>query len=150
MKPAVPSTPPRLTCNIGSDNIIYLEMEGSLAAPFLPEFEAWAKQVREAMVKVSALNDKRVLTLIQAANPISIDKAGMKALGELMKFNKNYATKTAVYGLGAFGRTIVHSVIVMTHRYSMKVFDTRDDAMKWLTLDDGGATDPISIEPPPL
>lgn len=132
------NTPPVLTCKIGEDNIIYLEMDGAISHAYLEEFEIWAKQVREAMVHVSEINNKRVLTIIWTKSSLTIDEAGIKALSELMKFNKSYATKTAVYGLGPFGSAIIHSTIVITHRYSMKVFHTEEEAMEWLKNDQEG------------
>lgn len=136
MNTTLPGKPPMLTCVVGTDNVIYLTIDGDLISTNHVEFEEWAAKVRQAMVDVSTMNPARVLTLIAVSPETTFDLEISKLLRELMEFNRSYATKTAVYGMGPIIEAIVHSIIVLTRRYNMKIFATREAAFSWLMSDD--------------
>jgi hypothetical protein len=124
-----------LTCVIGADQVIYLTMGGDISREHITEFDIWAGKVRKAMVSVSEKNNKKVLTLIDITNLSGFDMVTTKALYRLMAFNRNYATKTAVYGAGAVIRLALDAIITATHRKTMKVFPDRTLAEAWLRDD---------------
>lgn len=124
-----------LDCTIGDDNIIYLTIGGNVTDDYMDTYLHWDESVRKAMVTVSSIQKDRVLTLIDVTRLQQFDSKITDNLFDLMKFNKDYATKTAVYGPNFFVRTALDGLIVMTRRKNMHVFGKRDEALAWL-LDD--------------
>ena len=122
-----------LTCVVGEDHIIYLKMGGRITKEYLSQFRDWGNEVRGAMVEASQMDPAKVRTLIDVSTLLRADIVTVKALYALMQFNKDYATKTAVYGASPLISSITHSAIVLTHRYSMRLFRTREEAMDWLS-----------------
>jgi|GEM_PF-6156411 len=125
-----------LDCYVDDDKIIYITLGGdvSLNSSFQVEkFETWVKKVKQAMQEVSVINSRQVLTLIDVTQLKHFDVLAIERLRELMAFNKDYATKTAVFGASMFIRTVVRSTLALTHRTTMKLFPTRADALVWLT-----------------
>jgi hypothetical protein len=121
-----------LTCVIGADQVIYLTMGGDISREHITEFDIWAGKVKKAMVSVSEKNNKKVFTLIDITRLNGFDMVTTKALYRLMAFNRNYATKTAVYGAGPVTRLALDAIITATHRTTMKVFPDRTVAESWL------------------
>lgn len=121
-----------LECVVGPDDIIYLTIGGSVTGEHIEAFKAWGEKVKAAMVMLSKKNPDRVLTLIDVSKLDAFDLATSGELYGLMKFNKNYATRTAVYGANYFAQVTTEAIIGLTHRTNMKIFSTREEAMGWL------------------
>jgi hypothetical protein len=81
---------------------------------------------------VAARRPGRVLTLIDVRGTTEVDEKSTAALHELMLYNKQFATRTAVYGAEYFIRLIIDIALQVTKRNNMRVFDTRDEALTWL------------------
>lgn len=128
-----------LECRVGEDKMIYLTMGGdfTMTTPgVLEKFEQWAADLREAMARVSAENNGHVLTLIDVTKMTQFDLAMINRVRELMEFNKQYATKTAVFGATSWVSMVVRSSLALTDRTNMQVFSEREEALEWLTASD--------------
>lgn len=134
-----------LKAELGADDIIYLEIGGVVTVEHIEEFQAWGSTVMEYMVAMKKKHPDRVLTLIDISKLESFDVATTKALRALMSFNRNYATKTAVWGASPVARAVLGALVILTHRYTMKPFAGRDEAMAWL-LDDTIQPKPEDLE----
>ena|SRR3989339_725672 len=127
--------PSILECRVGENNMIYLRMGGDITMSILgvPEkFERWASDVRAAMMHVSVSNNGYVLTLIDVTEMAQFDLAIISRIRELMEFNKQYATKTAVFGATSWVSMVVRSTLALTGRTNMRIFSERDEALTWL------------------
>ncbi len=122
-----------LEASLGDDGIIYLRMSGNLSEDNLNVFASWAEKVKEAMRTAAARDKTRVLTLIDVTGAREADEKSVVALHALMEYNRDYATRTAVFGAGYFMKLIIELAIVATRRTNMHIFSTRDEAFSWLT-----------------
>jgi len=121
-----------LDVHVGEDDVIYLTMAGNLTTDNMPRLLIWAEEVRNAMVQVSARHPGHVLTLIDVRGVAEFDSESVEILRQLMAHNKNYATRTAVFGAPYFTKIIVELMLVATHRDNMKLFETREEGVAWL------------------
>ena len=129
---------PILECGVGEDKIIYLVLAGDITAsiPSVSErFDQWASKLRQAMVDVSANNNGHVSTLIDVTQLTQFDLTMINRIRELMEFNKQYATKTAIFGASTWISMVVRSNLALTGRTNMRLFSNRDEAVAWLTTD---------------
>lgn len=117
------------------DGIIHIRMQGNLSEDHLTEVSEWADEVRVAMRQAFARNPRRVLTLIDVTGAFEADAKTMEVLHSLMVHNKDYATRTAVFGATYFIKMIVEAAIRATMRSNMAIFTTRDEALEWLLRD---------------
>ena len=125
-----------LECRVGEDKMIYLTMGGDITMTtpsVLEKFEQWAAELKDAMARVSAENNGHVLTLIDVTKMTQFDLAMINRVRELMEFNKQYATKTAVFGATSWVSMVVRSSLALTGRTNMRVFSDREEALEWLT-----------------
>ena len=122
-------------CGIDVEGIIQLTMAGNLSKETMDTFHAWAHCVKMCMQEAHAKDPNKVLTLIDARDVQETDDEGVEELKKLMAFNKDYATKTAVYGLNYFTRIITEMALHFTKRKNMKFFKNKEEALEWL-LDD--------------
>lgn len=127
-----------LRVTTGDDGIIHIRMQGNLSEDHLMEVSEWADMVRSAMKLAFERNPHRVLTLIDVTGAFEADAKTMEVLRSLMLHNKDYATRTAVFGATYFIRMIVEAAIRATLRSNMAIFMTRDEALGWLLRDEGG------------
>lgn len=118
------------------DGIIHIRMKGNLSEDHLPEVIAWADRVKDEMKRAYERNPRRVLTLIDVTGAFEADAKTMSVLHALMLHNKDYATRTAVFGANYFIKMIVEVAVRSALRTNMHIFMTRDEALRWL-LDDG-------------
>ncbi len=126
-----------LTCSIGDeDGIIYLTMGGNITKDTLEVFNAWAEKVKEAMRIAHSRATERVLTLIDATRVEQADMHSIEILHTLMEYNKQFVTKTAVFGANYFNKIIIEMALHLTRRTNMKLFNTRDEALQWLLKND--------------
>ena len=126
-----------LECVVGPDGMIYLTVGGSVTGEHIEEFKAWGEKIKAAMVMLSKKNPDRVLTLIDVTKLAEFDLATTRELYGLMKFNKNYATRTALFGASYFTQAMIEAMTGLTHRTNMKIFPTREEALAWLLKGEG-------------
>lgn len=128
-----------LECHVGENKMIYLMMGGDITmsvSGVSEKFDRWAADLKDAMVRVSAENNRNVLTLIDVTKMTQFDLAMINRVRELMEFNKQYATRTAVFGATSWISMVVRSSLALTGRTNMRVFSGREEALEWLTSGD--------------
>lgn len=121
-----------LGARIDEHNMIHLVMGGNLGAENFKFFHEWADAVRQCMVEVDKRQHGNVLTLIDTQHLREFDSKMVEELRKLMAFNKNYATRTAVFGAPSYAQMIVKTMLAITRRTNMKLFNTREQALAWL------------------
>lgn len=129
-----------LRVSTDDDGIIHIRMRGNLSEDHLPEVTEWADMVRDAMKRAFERDPHRVLTLIDVTGAFEADAKTMEILRALMLYDKDYATRTAIFGATYFIRMIVEAVIRATFRTNMGIFLTRAEALEWL-LQENDITD---------
>ncbi len=122
-----------LSCFVGDDNIIYISMTGNLGKETLHMFDKWGEFVKKAIRDVYKKNNKTVLTLVDAKGVREIDVESISKLIDFMNCNRDFITKTAIFGPNYFVKIIVELASHATNRNDMKTFDSREDAVAWLT-----------------
>lgn len=121
-----------LRVSTDDDGIIQIRMQGNLSEDHLPEVIGWADMVQDAMKRAFERDPHRVLTLIDVTGAFEADAKTMEILRSLMLHNKDYATRTAIFGATYFIRMIVEAAIRATFRANMGIFLTRAEALEWL------------------
>lgn len=121
-----------LACSTGADGIIHLTMAGNVRKDTIHFFTEWASKVQEAMVASYKRDPDHVLTLVDTNGLKEIDFDSIDELTNLMKFNKQYVTKTAVHGANYFVSMILDMALHVTKRNNLKIFHERSDALSWL------------------
>lgn len=131
-----------MTLHVSTDDegIIHIRMQGNLSEDHLPEVTGWADMVRDAMKRAFERDPHRVLTLIDVTGAFEADAKTMEILRALMLHDKDYATRTAIFGATYFIRMIIEAAIRATFRTNMGIFLTRDEALEWL-LQENDITD---------
>jgi hypothetical protein len=132
MKPYIIDGEVHLTCELGDDDIIYLTMGGNVSGDTIDYFLEWAEKVKEAMREAYKRNPGHVLTLIDTRAIHEIDMDSVGELSKLLKYNKQYATRTAVYGANYFVHIIVEMALHISGRKNLEIFETKEEALKWL------------------
>jgi hypothetical protein len=132
MKPFSHIGDAELSCSLGDDGIIYITMGGNLTTDTLDVFDQWSEKVKEAMRTAYANDSDRVLTLIDASRAQEADQKSIARLIELMRYNKQFVTRTAVFGPEHLIRLVIEIALRVTRRTNMKLFDEKDEALNWL------------------
>lgn len=122
-----------LSCHLDEAGVIQIRMSGNLSDDHEEELQRWAAAVRAAMRYAKAQNPGRVLCLIDlTGRNIEADHTSLTVLMELMKHNRDYATRTGVYGPSYFTRSIIEIALKATGRKNLKLFSTKTAAERWV------------------
>jgi len=122
-----------LSCSLDYQGVVQISMSGNLSSDYEDVFIDWARSVRAAMKEVKSKNPERVLCIIDLTGPIiDTDQKTFKLLIELIRHNKDYVTRTGVYGAAFVTRNLVDIALKATGRKNMKMFVTREEAERWV------------------
>jgi hypothetical protein len=123
----------QLSCMTDDDGVIRLKMCGNLSSEYEKEFLEWSEAVKQAMRDAKERNPDWVLCVIDLTGAaIVADQKSLSQLVNLMKFNKDYVTRTGVYGANVFTRHIVDIALKITRRTNMKMCATEAEAEDWV------------------
>ncbi|MFT5036547.1 MAG: hypothetical protein ACI9VM_000107 [Candidatus Azotimanducaceae bacterium] len=121
-----------LGCHIDEGGVIRVHMEGNLSSDNYDELLIWAESLRGAMRTAKAHDPKRVYCIINVVGRVDADLHSLKLLIDLVRHNKDYATRTGVYGANLIMRGFVDIAVKTAQRKNMKAFTTIDQAEKWI------------------
>ncbi len=121
----------KLTCNIGTDKVIYLTAAGKINNNNLAVFAAWAEQIKELITEVSKTEDVvRVCTDVSGVE--HFESKPIVPLRELFEYDKQYHIKSAIIGASFFMRNLMDAVVQFTGRTNIRQFETKEEALVWL------------------
>ncbi|MDP3958375.1 MAG: hypothetical protein Q8Q36_02865 [bacterium] len=124
---------PDLRVFLGDDNMIHLTLGGNISEEYLDDLKRWSEEVKNAMRRAKARStDGEVLTLIDISTLDQFDQKSLAVLQELIKFNKDYATRTATFGGSVFAVLAQDAMALVSHRDNLKAFRAKEDALAWL------------------
>lgn len=121
-----------LGLSVDKNQVIQMRMSGNLSSDHRMHLLAWGEKVRETVCAVSEVSPDRVFCLVNLTGGMEADMETLVNLIELMRHNKHFVTKTAVYGATPIMKSFVDISLKATDRTNMKTFTTRTEAEKWL------------------
>jgi hypothetical protein len=121
-----------LAVSIDGEGIIRIVMSGNLSSDHDTLFAAWCDGVREAMREAKARDPERVFCVIDVTGGVDADKKTLGMLIELVKHNKEYATRTGVFGANPLMRSFMDIALKAARRTNMKAFPTQEEAEHWV------------------
>lgn len=75
-----------------------------------------------------------VRTLVNV-NGTWFDKATIQVASDLAGHNKRYVVRSAVIGVSGLRQIAFNAIVALTRR-NMRLFDSRDEALDWLVMED--------------
>ncbi len=120
------------TCTMRPDGIVSLGLRGNIDESTVDELAKWGKLVKKTLREVHKKTPDRVLTIMDCTH---VDKVSVHCSGELHKLlrhNKQYVTRTAIFGANTFSQAVLEMSIYITGRTNMKLFKTKRAALAWL------------------
>lgn len=122
-----------LGCSIDEQGIIQLRVNGNVGIENEEHFLEWSDVVRGAMVAAKEKDPERVLCMIDITDrPIDVDQSMLTHLFSLMNHNRDFATRTGVYGGNFFTRSLLDVALKATGRTNMKAYDSKEEALEWV------------------
>lgn len=121
-----------LRCYIDDEGVIQLRMTGNLSSDHLEDFQAWSESVKLAMRTAKAHDKNRVFCIIDITGGIDADREALSELVKLVRHNKDYATRTGVYGANYFTTSLMDIALKLAGRTNMKTFPNRAEAEHWV------------------
>lgn len=121
-----------LGCYIDEQGVIQLRMSGNLSIDHLDDFQAWSEAVKLAMRTAKARDEARVFCIINISGGIDADRETLSELIKLVRHNKDYATRTGVYGANYFTTSLMDIALKLAGRTNMKTFPNRTEAEHWV------------------
>ena len=126
---------------VDADGIIQVTFSGNFYEEYAEEYRKWAKDILAIMQEKAQRNDYPILTLVDVSTLEHLDfKIGEITL-ESMQNNKQYATRTALFGANPSLTTVMNSMAALTHRKNYRVFPTKEIALAWLLHGDDEKSD---------
>jgi hypothetical protein len=123
----------QLSCTTDDNGVIRVAMNGNLGDGYHDVFREWSQTVKDAMVAASKRDPERVLCVADLTGPVIVaDGETMKLLIDLFRFNKNYVTRTGVFGASAITRHLIDIALKVVRRDNMKVCATEEEAEAWV------------------
>lgn len=124
-----------LGCYIDEKGIIQLRMSGNLSSDYEDFFLEWDGEVRKAMITSKERDPENVYCVIDiTGKSIDTDRKMLSHLINLMSHNKDYVTRTGVYGANFFAKSLIDIALKAVQRNNMKMFGTHEEAMAWVLL----------------
>ena len=121
-----------LGCHIDEQGVIRIYMEGNLSSDNVDELLIWAESLRGAMRTAKASDPGAVYCVIDVVGRIDADFQSLRILIDLVRYNKDYSTRTGVYGANAIMRGFVDIAVKAAGRTNLKIFDTCEQAEHWV------------------
>ncbi|MCD5380976.1 MAG: hypothetical protein LR008_00150 [Candidatus Pacebacteria bacterium] len=122
-----------LACSLDNNGVIRIKMAGNVSSDYEDEFMEWSETVREVMHTAKETDPKKVFCVIDlTGQKIDADKESLGWLIDLVKYNKDYVTRTGVYGANLITRSLVDIALRTTGRDNMKMFETQEQAEGWV------------------
>lgn len=127
--------------HVDADGIIQVTFGGNFYEEHVEEYRKWAKDILEIMREKDRRNDYPILTLIDVSTLVHFDFKIGEITFQSIRANKQYATRTALFGANPSLTTVMDSMASLTHRKNYRVFPTKEAAMKWLLHGDDDEQD---------
>jgi len=121
------------TCEVHSDGIIELAIRGNINAKTILELSTWSEQVKKTIRRMYNRNPKRVLTIMDCSDVGRVTVHCSGALHDLLRHNKQYVTRTAIFGANKFSMSVIEMAIHITRRNNIQLFDSKEKALSWLS-----------------
>jgi len=124
-----------LKTEIMEGNILHVRLGNATSDEDVKKLEDFLEKSHELAVDLYNKTGDMVCGLIDLSHFNSYSPKVVSIIAEVLKDNKPYIKKTATYGANPFIRLAEETVFALAGRNNFKTFDSKEDAINWLTQD---------------